>query len=381
MMRFILFFVALIVSITTVNADPIKGFFFFGDSLTDSGYQNNNPTVKSINKTPLWTSPNGHTWAYYFLKHHAKQTPHANFTLLPNNKIASALYNPVPTNILPNLDGNNFAAGGSTTEGPGVLNSKRYKAPSLLEQVDYFINTYAPQHATAISQQEYLLWSGDNNLMKKLVIEMTIEHVLQKLYLGRPAAAMDLFDFKKLSSRFSKTETQIADNLLTAVTRLKKAGAKKIVVLLLPDVGDAPLIKTLTQDLNKNGSNTLTAAEFSAQMSIVTRTTNQLIRNQLANMQVAIVDVNKVLHPLMTMKTPGYFKETPPQFGQQQSFFIFNNQEPACPPNELALTCIPSQENAAHHVFEDLAHPTDQTHQMIGDYVYYQSELDFRKSH
>ncbi len=379
MIRFILLFTALILTNLNANAQSIQGFFFFGDSLTDSGYQNNNPALKNSNKSPLWTSPNGHTWAYYFLKHQAQQTPHANTTLLPNNMIAKALYNPVPTHINPKLDGNNFAAGGSTTEGPGVLNSKVYKAPSLLEQVDYFVNTYAPQHAIAISQQEYLLWSGDNNLMKKLVIEMTIEHLLQRLYLTRPAAAIDLFDFKKLSTRFSKTEAQIADNLFTAVSLLKKAGAKKIVVLLLPDVGDTPLIKKLTQDLNNNGSHTLTAREFSTQMSIVTNTTNQLIQKKLTHQQVAIIDVNDILHPLMSLKTPTYFQEKPSKFGRQQTFLIFNSKNTACPTNELALTCIPNTEKAAHYLFEDLAHPTDQTHQMIGDYVYYQSELDFKK--
>ena len=374
MIRLILCFTLSILT-SNAQAEPVQGFFFFGDSLTDSGYQNNNPIIKNIDKSPIWTSPNGHTWAYYFLQHYAKQYPHTHTGLLPNNKDAKTRYNPVPNNIIPNLDGNNFSAGGSTTEGPGVLNSKTYKAPSLLDQIHYFTTSYAPQHHVAIAQQEYFIWSGSNNLMKKLVIEMTLENVLQKLYLGKPAAALHLFNFKKLSTRFSKTETQIADNLLTAVTSLKKVGAQRIVILLLPNMGDAPLIKTLSQDLKKNGSNTLTTTEFSTQIGLVTQATNALIREKLRHEGVKFIDVNEILHPLIAMKTPGYFKETPQQFGGKKTFLITNHQTPACPPGEPALTCIPTTENAIHYVFEDAIHPTDQTHQIIGDYVYYQTQL------
>ena len=67
----------------------------------------------------------------------------------------------------------------------------------------------------------------------------------------------------------------------------------------------------LTQDLNNNGSHTLTAREFSTQMSIVTNTTNQLIQKKLTHQQVAIIDVNDILHPLMSLKTPTYFQEKP----------------------------------------------------------------------
>jgi len=168
-----------------------EGFFFFGDSLSDSGYQNNNPLVKRLGKTPQWTSPKGHTWVYYFLQDYADYSPNIDTTLMPNNVDAASLYNPVPTHILPILDGNNFATGGSTTGSAGILNSDAYKAPSLLEQIDYFVRTYAPKHAIAISENEYLIWSGNNDLMKKLAFEMWVEHVLQKLYLSQLAAALD----------------------------------------------------------------------------------------------------------------------------------------------------------------------------------------------
>ena len=330
--------------------------------------------MKKLGKTPQWTSPNGHTWVYYFLQNYAQYSPSINTTLMPNNMDAAALYNPIPSHIKPTLDGNNFAAGGSTTGGIGIINNAEYKAPSLLNQVNYFVNTYAPKHSTAIALNEYLIWSGDNDLIKKLAIEMWFERLLQKWRLNRPAAALHLFDLHKASSRFIKTENQIVKNLLTAVTTLQKAGAEKIVVILLPDIGDTPMINSLTHGLQKNSGSLITSEELSAEMHLVTKNTNALIREKLAQTHVIFVDVNEVLQPLISMATPGHFQETPQRFGKQKDFLITNNKGTACQPNQQALTCIPSVDNAQHYVFEDLVHPTDQTHQLIGDYVYFQSQ-------
>lgn len=372
----ILFSALLAASAPMVFAAPTQSFFFFGDSLTDSGYQNNNPIVKNLGKTPQWTSPNGHTWAYYFLQNFAQHSLNYDTKLVPNNMDAVTFFNPVPVNILPILDGNNFAAGGSTTGGPGLLNTDKYKSPSLLNQIDYFVSTHAPKHSLNPSKHGYLIWSGTNDLMKELVIQIVIERWLQKLYLSKPAAILRVFDFQKISKRFIATQTQIADNLLTAVVNLKKAGAQKIVVILLPDIGDTPLMNTLAQNLQKNGS-TITVAQLSTQMREVTNQTNALIRAKLADLHVLVIDINHVLRPIISMATPGHFRESLEQFGKEQDFLIIDNKHSACLPNQQALTCIPIVANAQHYVFEDVAHPTDQTHQMIGDYVYYQSKPFF----
>ncbi len=375
-MRPILFFPMLVLSTSIFCATTTPGFFFFGDSLTDSGYQNNNPLVKSLGKTPQWTSPNGHTWAYYFLQNYAHQTAHYDTTLIPNNVDAATFFNPVPTDIQPILDGNNFAAGGSTTGGTGLVDTAQYKAPSLLNQIDYFVNRHAPKHSITLSQHGYLIWSGTNDLMKELGKQSETEVLLHKLYLSKPAALLHLFNFQKISERFITTQTQIAENLLTAVTKLQKAGARKIAVLLLPDVGDTPLMNIWAQNLQSYGS-TITAAQLSAEMHTVINNTNALIQTKLAGLNVLVIDGNHVLQPIIYMKTPGNFQETQQQFGKQQDFLIVNNKESACSPKQQALTCIPTVPNAEHYVFEDVVHPTNQTHHMIGDFVYYKSKSFF----
>lgn len=365
------FIIIYLLSLSTAYAIPSQSFFFFGDSLTDSGYQNNNPTVIQLGKSPQWTSPHGHTWPYYFLKHKGQQA-----SLSPNNVDAKTFFHPVPSHISPVLDGNNFAAGGSTTGGKGVLNTRVYKSPSLLQQIDYFLHTYVPQHKINVAKHEYLIWSGDNDLLKKLTVDLKIDYILHKLYLQKLAAALHIFDMQRLSPTFKTTEIQIANHLLAAVTALQEAGAEKIIVMLLPDISDSPLINDIVQNLQQKTHSTLTQGELSAQMHTIVMDTNALIREKLRHSSVLFIDANNVLHALSVMKTPGYFHETSALFGQSRRFFIANNKNGACLPNQLALSCIPKVPHANHYVFEDLAHPTDQTHQILGDYVYYQSTVN-----
>ena len=367
------FFILITLFAPDTWASAPQGFYFFGDSLSDSGYQNNNPLVKRLGKTPQWTSPHGHTWVYYFLQNHAQHNPKMNTHLQANNVDAAALYNPIPTHILPILDGNNFAAGGSTTGGAGIINTKDYKSPSLLQQVDYFVDQYAPQHHVSLANNQYLIWSGSNDLIKKLAFDLWIAGLLEKLHLARLAAALHLFDVHHLEARFTKTQATIATNLLAAVSNLKHAGAKKIIVILLPDIGVTPLIDDFAQGLQKNGHSTLTSAELAMEMRDVTDETNALIQKKLAGTQVIIIDVNRLMRPLTAIQAPEQFQETITEFGQQRPFLVVNNTTGACAPKQQALTCIPTVNNAQHYVFEDAVHPTDQTHQIIGDYVYYQS--------
>lgn len=357
-----------LLSLPSIYASPIPEFYFFGDSLTDSGYQNNNPKVIKLGKSPQWTSPQGHTWPYYFLKrveHHP--------LIVANNMDAALFYHPVPKYILPILDGNNFAAGGSTTGGTGILNTSVYKSPSLLQQVDYFLHTYVPKHQVILAENEYFIWSGDNDLVKRLTRDIKVDYILGKLYMQKLAAMLHLFDMQHLSRTFSSTKNEIANHLLTTVTMLQHAGAKKIIVILLPDISETPLINNIALNLQKKAHSKITAKELSTQLHAVVMDTNALIKEKLRHTGAILIDVNDILRPLSAMTTPGYFNETPRWFGQKRRFYIANNTNGACRPNQLALTCIPSTPHAKHFVFEDLVHPTDQTHQMLGDYIYYQS--------
>lgn len=345
-----------------------QGFYFFGDSLTDSGYQNNNPDVLRIKKTPQWTSPGGHVWVYYFMQNVLRDCKSGKQFLTPNNKDAGFLFNPVPRYIKPVLDGNNFAAGGSTTGSTGILNSVNYKSPSLLEQIQYFLAYYVVQNQLKLDKQTYLIWSGSNDLIKKLVIEIKVAGWLKKLHLYTLARAMHILDLRTISAHFVSTERQIANNLTYVVQQLQQAGAKRIVVLLLPDTGVTPLMDNLVSDFS---ADEITKHQLAQQMHQVVRQVNALIIEQLTPRHVLLVDINKALLPVLATSVPGYFVEQSRLFGKSSRFFVYDKKHPACP-DEKALTCIPKVKQAAHYVFEDLLHPTAQTHHIMGDYVYFQ---------
>lgn len=345
-----------------------QGFYFFGDSLTDSGYQNNNPDVLRIQKTPQWTSPGGHVWAYYFLQNVRREHTHSEQSLVPNNQDAAFLFHPVPRYITPVLEGNNFAAGGSTTGSTGILNSVNYKSPSLLEQIQYFLDHYVVQKQVQVDKQTYLIWSGSNDLIKKLVIDIKVAGWLKKIHLYALARAIHIFDLQTMSSYFVSTERQIANNLTYAVQQLQQAGAKRIVVLLLPDTGVTPLMDDLVSGFS---ADEITKQQLAQQMHQVVQQVNALITEQLTPMHVLLVDINKALSPVLATPVPGYFVEQSSLFGKSSRFFVYDKEHPACP-DEKALTCMPKLKQSAHYVFEDLLHPTAQTHQIIGDYVYFQ---------
>mgnify|MGYP000140169812 CR=1 FL=1 len=349
--------------------------YFFGDSLTDSGYQNNNPDVIRIHKTPQWTSPGGHVWAYYFMQNVLADCKHSKNTLSPNNKDAASLFSPVPRYINPVLNGNNYAAGGATTGGKGILNTANYKSPSLLEQVDYYVNHDVSQQTLNTERTIYLIWSGSNDIIKKLVIEIEIATWLKKFHIYGLARALHIFDLRTIQSHFVSTEQQIAHNLTLATRKLLQAGATHVVILLLPDVSVTPLVDSLVSTFS---ANEITKEQLAQQMHAVIMQTNVLIHQQLNEVeQVLLVDINKALASIVTTPVPGYFIEQPSLFGKSRRFYVQDTKNSVCP-DQKALTCIPHIPQAKHYVFEDLLHPTDQTHQILGDFVYFQVDLHFK---
>lgn len=343
--------------------------YFFGDSLTDSGYQNNNPDVMRVHKTPQWTSPNGHVWAYYFMQNVCAHSKYCHCTVAPNNQDAAFLFSPVPRYINPVLKGNNFAAGGSTTGSQGIINTANYKSPSLLQQIDYYLNHSRVQKKQKRHLPIYLIWSGSNDVIKKLVIEVEVATWLKKLHVYGLVRAFHIFDLRAMQPHFMATERQIAHNVRLAVDQLQQAGAKRIVVLLLPDVSVSPLMENLVRTFSKDE---LTQQQLKQQVHAVIMQTNALISTSLQERDnVLLVDVNQVLSVIAATAVPGYFTEKPRLFGRSKRFYVYDTAHPACS-DEKALTCIPDVPEAKYYVFEDLLHPTDQTHRILGDFVYFQ---------
>jgi phospholipase/lecithinase/hemolysin len=200
-MKTVIFFIIIVFALT-IQAQSLftpQHIVVFGDSLSDDGYQDQNPTVK--NKQPTWTSPKGQVWA----EHLAHLLLHA--PLRPNN------LNPLPTPntnyVSGKLSGNDYAAGGATTTGTGFSNL-HYNPPSLLQQIKSYLGKPSSKRPPSI-----FIWVGANNLLKPIFLH----HVLPTK---------------------QTADTAVAD-IVHAITTLSSTHSC-IVVMNLPDLGKFPAI-------------------------------------------------------------------------------------------------------------------------------------------
>lgn len=348
--------------------DVSPQYFFFGDSLTDMGYQNNNPENLLIQKTPIWTSPNGHTWAYYMVRNFGGEAL-AESQTQPNNKYASR-YQPVPTNVDPILEGHNYAAGGATTGSNSMTYDDQYKAPSLIDQVQFYLGGLKKDEN--ISQNYYFIFAGDNDIIKRLGVYVSLSSKLKA------------FSATGFLTEFDWADTELANNVVQAAEALHQAGASKIVIILPVDFSWTPLIPSLSADLQASDIR-VTSEEIQAGVSTAMQRANFLIQDKVSQnpdlKHVLIVDVNRLFRDLAKTQSGGYFEEDMASFGQTKKFRVLYPEVPACTTDETALVCVPTAnpslpgDDPTAHVFEDLVHPTDQVHQIIGDYVHHQVQM------
>lgn len=191
----------------------------------------------------------------------------------------------------------NFAWAGANTgisDDLGLL-------PGLLTQVDFCIENYPVD-----SDGLYLLWIGAN----------------------------DLFD------GVDTPETTVATavhNITTAVERLIAYGARNILLLNVPDLGQTPEAE------GENARTALTAISFSF---------NQALAEQLNQLEarIVLIDMFFFIHTVI---------ENPSAFGLQTVF------EP-CFLEESEQVC----DDPEHYLFWDNKHPTTAAHQIVADYVF-----------
>jgi outer membrane lipase/esterase len=208
----------------------------FGDSLSDSGYYDKLPesysdwpTIDgSIKKQPTFTTP--------------QKLPTTRLQQLANsNKINSAIPNNIGTpeynishkSVTGKLNGNIYAAGGATTvcagiEGdygshisyipPPVGSSSNKSCPmNRYNQIDSYLN----QHdGKANSKDIYIIWAGANNAFMLLAgTDVNDKEARKKAVSGMQEAAKDVIEDVHL---------------------LQEKGARKILVLALPDLKITP---------------------------------------------------------------------------------------------------------------------------------------------
>lgn len=345
----------------TAHAIPlsqISQVYFFGDSLTDGGFNDYYPTP-AAGKAPTFTTYGGFTWAQYIAKDikglplpDASQYPYmpVNPPYHPNDLITNNT-TPVnaalcPGNVCPVsglLTGINYACGGSTTNstGNGIV-----WAPSLHGQISQFLNTHPVVDPNAV----YFIWSGANDILEVFSNSST-SPMLQILLLNAASTA--------------------ANNIASEVARLSARGAKRIVVISLPNIGYTPLINDLV-------NSQLAPVSLYALMKTITFSFNSMLNQKLGEViaqygtKILYVDVYTLLDNVILASSSGraYIVGGEP-------FYFTNYTAPVCgyivPPAPFvvpkyvpALDCNVGPNG---YLFADDIHPTGTTHRLVSLYV------------
>ena len=315
----------------------------FGDSLSDIGYQDllknyipwpNIPNT-NIPKAPTFTTPGGKIWAQYL-------GDRLNIPMTANN----TGYLPVTKTASGELKGTDYAAGGATTTCTGftiaINGNAIYSPPPIgplrpfkhckdhaIEQYNQ-IDQYLRAHKhDARSKTIYIFWGGANNIL------FAMSHNKSKMLISAVQAANDIaYDVRYLYVR----------------------GARKFIIMGMPDLG-------LTPAATNNGQQSKNLAA-----SLVASIYNKRLQGQLKNLQSLLphlkyqwVDVaalmNKVVQNHYLMNG---FNIVP----------IANVSQSACQYADKvsAINCLPK--GTGNYFFEDRVHPTSIVHQALADKVY-----------
>jgi outer membrane lipase/esterase len=306
--------------------NQISQVYFFGDSLTDSGFNNLFPGLP-VGKAPTFTTFGGYTWAQYVardIKGFILPTFPPGIPDTITNNTAPLIPGVWPVN--PILTGVDYAAGGSTTNSIGV---GEVWAPSLHTQISHFLAT-SPQRLDP--NAVFFIWEGANDLLALFSGPMPTQ--LQFLMAANTAAV----------------------NIANEVALLSSRGAKRIVVLSLPNIGITPLIAGIAA---ANHIPTLPA-----EMKTITFSFNSMLNQQLgkvissSGIKVLYVDVYDLLDNVIIATKAGR-----PYVVAGQSFQFVNFTNPACGAVPSAIFC-PSG-TPTGYVFADTLHPTDMAHRLL----------------
>jgi outer membrane lipase/esterase len=258
-------------------------FYFLGDSLTDAGVYGSRFTV---NPGLVWAQDLG-------VRYGLAVTPSTQ-------------------------GGVDFAQGGARVTQPSPLIPAGAPQRSLSVQVDELLHATPTLNGDAV----YTVWIGANDILVNV-----------------SAAGAGLLTAAQVQANV----TAAATDTLTQIARLRDAGAKRIMVFNLPDIGKTPL-----------GTSTPTAP-FSALSGLF----NSTLQAGLASLNVDIIPINVF----------GLFNEI---IANPASFGLTNVKSPACTTSSslnctLATLVAPNADKT--FAFADVVHPTPAGHQIIADYV------------
>ena len=314
-------------SAQALSASQISQVYFFGDSLTDSGWNNlwSFPAPLPTGKAPTFTTFGGYTWAQYI----ARDLKNFVLPVYPGPNPADLITNnsiyPVPGFGSGTLTGVDYAAGGSTTNAIGFNETW---APSLVQQVEkYFSTTGGKADPNAV----YFIWSGANDILGALSSNPT---ELQLLLIAQTAAI----------------------NIATEAAQLSARGATRIVVMSMPNLGNTPLIM---ETAVAEGQPTLPAT-----MKTISFTFNSMLNVALGEViatyhtKILFIDIYDLLDQVIAATMAGQ-----PIVVQGQSFKFVNATDPACSTVSSSIYCPSTAPQG--YVFADVLHPTNESHRII----------------
>lgn len=327
-----IFFCCGLLNVTqAINLQTITQIYFFGDSLTDGGFNDLWPTQGipgqplPAGKAPTFTTYGGYTWAQYIARDlKGFQLPVYPGPSVPDQITNNSIY-PVPNFVSGTLTGINYAAAGSTTNSIGFSETW---APSLHQQVAQYLGSLAPGQRLD-PNAVYFIWSGANDFLTLLFSSLFPTEV-----------------------QLLTTASNAAMNIANEVALLSAQGAKRIVVLSLPNFGLAPFATHLGNPV------------LIANLKTISFTFNSMLNTQLGNVikrydtKILYVDVYTLLENVINATKAGN-----PYVVAGQAFRFINFSDAACSTVVSAIYCPSTAPNG--YIFADELHPTDMTHRLL----------------
>lgn len=320
----IVFISASIFSLTSyaLQLNLVNRIVVFGDSLSDMGYMNNSPTgFLPEGKAPTYTTPGGHVWPYYLAKTLGHPVSTNNSTLFGEGD-----------DYVKKTDhsvGRDWAAGGATTNTDISVIPQHYIAPSVERQVDYFLSSV--EHRPD-PEMLYVIWAGVNNISYAAITTLDPEKIV--------AAAQ-----------------QAIDDNLRIVKKLYNAGARHILVIGMPDIGQTPLaIKTTLGNKSLAEIISSIALWYNDELSQDLHTLENSEGKKIPVMFYNPFDMMDNI--IKTVKEKGSYT--------LDNLMINNVTDEACKGDLYgSLKCLNHVPNSEHYMFADAIHPSDVTHQII----------------
>lgn len=299
MKRGAVFAALLIGAMTGAQAGGYSNVYFFGDSLSDSGAYG-----PLVGPNSHFTTNPGAVWA---------ENLGASY-----GKPVTTAYAASMTGFALNATGNNFAIGGARVNAvPGVLAGQLAPLAAAIPPVSAQVTGFLARGALD-SSALYGVWAGANDVFTQA---------------GAVGAGV--------SPAVAQAAMVSAANDLTAqITRLQAAGANKMIVISVPDIGKTPYGASL-------------GASGAGLLSGLTAAYDATLAAGLAGKNLLYFDGVKLFSAIL---------DNPAAYG------FTNTTIPACGAAS-SLGCTPGAA-ATGALFADGVHPSSSAHKVISDWVY-----------